>query len=465
MSKGKSTSLRKTVGWAVALALPLALIVLLLHLANAAAAPATGGFLDPDFGNGGRVIIPLPGTNQIARDVAIQPDGKLIIAGYDKWNTDDHDAILARVNSDGSLDGTFGAGGIVTTALSAGDDAIYAIALQSDGKIVAAGLTTENGRSVAVVMRYHPNGVLDTGFGNNGVVTTSLQAEGSLFLSVAVLDDDRIVAGGTLIPPAESSSPWAFLLARYQPDGAPDTSLGGNGVVTTTIPSGDLSSWDMVVQPDGKIVLAGYVRMPTGGTDWALARYNPDGSLDTSFGANGVVTQDFGFHDYGYGVSVQSNGKIVLGGLAGGVSCLARYNTDGSYDNSFGSIATTNFVTMTVPGYSSFVFIETALLADDSIVAAVKASGDGSPSVVGIAGFNRNGRPDPRFGPYGVITTTSGTHNSFSYALLTQSDWKVVLAGHVDMDDTKDYEMDLALWRFALRSSRVYLPIVTRRHG
>ncbi len=451
----------KTASSIVALGLPVALIILMLRLVSAAAAPATAGFLDPDFGNGGHVIIPITGTNQIARDVAIQPDGKLIIAGYDKWGTSDHDAILARVNPDGSLDGTFGAGGIVTTALSAGDDAIYAIALQSDGKIVAAGLTKEGGRSVAALMRYRSNGALDADFGNNGVVTASLQPAESFFLSVAVLDDGRIVAGGTVAPPAASSSPRAFLLARYRPNGAPDPSLGGSGVVTTAIPGGDASSWDMAVQPDGKIILAGYVRAPGGGTDWALVRYNADGGLDAGFGANGVVTQNLGFYDYGYGVSIQSDGKIVLGGLAGGVGGLARYHADGRYDNSFGSITGANFVTMVVPGYNTSVFIETALQADDGIVAATRMGGGSGPPAVGVAGFDRNGHPDSRFGPYGVITTTTGTHTSSSYALLTQPDRKIVLAGHVDMDDTDGYEVDLALWRF-MPQGKVYLPVVAR---
>jgi len=457
----KQISFSKTAGWTVALALPVALVVLTLRLMSAAAAPAATDFLDPDFDGDGRVIIPITGTNQIARDVAIQPDGKLIIAGYDKWGTSDYDAILARVNPDGSLDGTFGAGGIVTTALSSGNDAIYAIALQSDGRIVAAGLTTEAGGNVAVIMRYNANGSLDTGFGHNGMVTTSLRSDESFFLSVAVLDDDRIVAGGTLVPPSASARPWTFLLARYQPDGAPDTTLGGSGIVTTTIPGGDANSWDMAVQSDGKIILAGYVGVSGGGTDFALIRYNADGSLDTGFGASGIVTQSLGLGDYGYGVSIQSDGKIVLGGLAGGAGGLARYNTDGSYDNSFGPITSTNFVTMVVPGYNSSVFIETALQADDSIVAATRMSGGSGPSAVGITGFDRNGHPDPLFGPYGVITTTNGTHAGSSYALLTQPDRKVVLAGHIDMDDTSGYEVDLALWRF-IPQGKVYLPTITR---
>ncbi|MFQ5420796.1 MAG: delta-60 repeat domain-containing protein, partial [Anaerolineae bacterium] len=224
----------KIVGWTTMLVFPLALTILTLRLMGAAAAPAATDFLDSDFDGDGRVTIPISGSSQIGREMAIQPDGKLIIAGYDKWQTSNTDAILARVNPDGSLDGTFGAGGVVTTAFSSGNDAAYAVAAQQDGKIVAAGYTTAGSHSVAVVMRYNADGSLDNSFGNNGVVTTSLQPDNSWFLSVAVLDDGRIVAGGTV-----DSNPDAFLLTRYQANGAPDTTLGGSGVVTTTIPGGD----------------------------------------------------------------------------------------------------------------------------------------------------------------------------------------------------------------------------------
>ena len=422
---------------------------------QAQAASAGWDFLDPSFNGDGRVIIPVPGTNEIARDVAIQPDGKLIIAGYDNWLTADKDVILARVNPDGGLDGTFGAGGVVTTSLSGGDDTAYAVAVQPDGKIVAAGLTQAGGHSAALAMRYNADGSLDTGFGTGGVVTTGFPSASSFFLGVAVLDDGRIVAGGSV-----TTNPATFLLARYQSNGALDTTLGGTGFVTTTIPGGDAYGWDMAIQPDGKIVLAGYFRTPTGG-GFALARYNTDGSLDAGFGAGGIVTQSLSSTtDYAYGVNVQSSGKIVMGGQTAHAGALARYNADGSYDNSFGPISSLNYVTTTVPGYDSATFIETALQADDSIVAATRASG--GPPIVGIAVFDQNGLPKTGLGPNGVITTTNEGHSASDYALLVQPDGKIVLAGNVDLDDSDAYEVDMALWRYILVQNSIYLPLVVR---
>ncbi len=443
----------------VMLAFSVAMLFLMFSIVRVGAWPGGGSYLDPTFGQGGRALIPITGTNQIARDVVMQPDGKLIIAGYDKWQTNDYDAIMARVHPDGRLDERFGVGGVVTTALTSANDTIYAVALQSDGKIVAVGFTTVEGKSVASVMRYHADGRLDTGFGHQGVLTVSVPSESSFFLSVAVLEDDRIVAGGTIRPPSQPSS---FLLARYLPNGTPDATLGGSGIVSATLPGGNAISWDMVIQPDGKVVLAGYEISSVGSnTDFALARFRSDGSLDTSFGVNGIVTQSLGTRNYGYAVGLQSDGKLVLGGKAGNAGCLFRYNPDGSVDNSFGTVTSTNYVTMVVPGFTSSSFIELAMQADDGIVAATRMSGGASTAPVGIAGFDRDGRPNPLFGPVGVITASNGSHLGSSYALLVQPDRKVVLAGYIDQDDTEGYEIDLALWRF-IPQARMYLPMVTR---
>ncbi len=420
---------------------------------NLAISPSGHDFLDPVFGSGGRAIIPISGTNQIARDVVLQPDGKVIIVGYDNWHSakPDH-IILARVNADGTLATGFGVNGVVTTSLSGGDDAGYAAAVQPDGKIVVAGISN----SKALLVRYNANGSLDTGFGAGGAVTVTALSANSWFLSVAVLADGRIVAGG-----GAATTPFAFLLARYQSNGAPDTTLGGSGFVTTPIPGGNGYSWDMAIQPDGKPVLAGYFSSGSDG-GMALMRYNPDGTLDSGFGAGGIVTQSIGLGvDYAYGVNVQSGGKIVAGGLSGQTGVLARYNADGSYDNSFGAVASLNYVTTTVPGYANVSFIETALQADDSIVAATRMYG--GPPVVGITVFDPNGIPKTAFGPQGVITTTNEGHAAGLYALLTQPDGKIVLAGHVDFDDSSNYAYDLTLWRYALATTyRLYLPIVMR---
>ncbi|MFQ5418911.1 MAG: delta-60 repeat domain-containing protein [Anaerolineae bacterium] len=443
------------------LVLPFTLVMLTLHLLAVSAAPDVSGDLDAGFGAGGSVTIPISGTNQIGRAVAIQPDGKLVIAGYHNWNTGKSDLILARTNTDGSLDTSFGAGGIVTTSLSSGDDTAYAVAVQPDGKIVAAGLSTQSGVSIAAVVRYNTDGSLDATFGANGAVTTSLFPDSAFLLSVAVLNDGRIVAGGSVI--SSSSAPNTFLLIRYQANGALDTTLGGSGVVTTTIPVGDANSWGMAVQSDGKVLLGGFVRPPSGFTDFALARYNMDGSLDTSFGSGGIVTQTIAATDYGYGLVVQTSGKIIIGGKSGSNAALARYNSDGSYDNSFGPITSTNFITYAVPGYISTSVGDLTLQNNDYVVVAGGAYTPTQVSPVTVAVFDQDGRPDTNFGAGGIAVTINGTHFASGRAVLVQPDDKIVMAGYIDLDDAfSSYEYDLALWRYDYFAFQIYLPTITK---
>jgi len=461
--KKQSTPPTKSILWTLMLVLPFTLVMLTIHLLTVSAASDASGDLDAGFGTGGSVTIPISGTNQIGRAVTIQPDGKLIIAGYDNWNTGNSDLILARYNSDGVLDTTFGASGVVTTSLSTGDDTAYAVAVQPDGKIVAAGLSTQGGVNIAAVVRYNTDGSLDTSFGAGGVVTTSLQPDGAFLLSVVVLGDGRIIVGGGAVPPSSSSAPNTFLLIRYQANGALDTTLGGSGVVTTAIPGGDATSWGMAVQSDGKVLLGGYVRPPSGFTDFALARYNTDGSLDTAFGTGGIVTQTIEASDYGYGLVVQTSGKIIIGGKSGSNAALARYNSDGSFDNSFGPITSTNFITYAVPGYINTSVGDLTLQNNDYVVVAGGAYTPTQVAPVTVAVFDQDGRPDTNFGAGGIVTTTNGTHTASARAVLVQPDNKIVIAGNIDLDDAfSGYEFDLALWRYDYFAYQIYLPFITR---
>ncbi len=459
----KKRMARKSLGLTIALILPLALVVFALQLLIAAALPTASGDLDAGFGTGGWVRLPITGSNQIGRAVAMQPDGKVVIAGYDNWNTSNENIIMARYRADGVLDTSFGVGGVVTMSLSAGHDTAYAVDVQSDDKIVVAGLSTAGGVNVPAIVRFNADGSPDASFGTGGVVTTSLQPASVFLLSVAVLDDGRIVAGGGVVPLSSSGAPNTFLLMRVLSNGSMDTTLGGTGLVTTAIPGGDAISWDMAVQSDGKILLGGYVWGNLGGTDFALVRYNTDGSLDSAFGAGGIVTQTISASDYGYSVLVQQDGKIIIGGKADGGG-IARYNSDGSYDNTFGSNPATNVVTYSVAGYQSTSFSKLALENNDYIVAAGSAYTPGLVAPIIVAVFDRDGIPDTDFGVGGLVTTTVDTHFASARAVTVQTDNKIVVAGNIDMDDaTSGYEDDLMLWRYNYASvTKIYLPLVIK---
>jgi uncharacterized delta-60 repeat protein len=274
------------------------------------------GSLDPSFSGVGKQITHF-GTVTVstATAVAIQPNGKILVAGSARAGAG-WEFALARYDADGSLDSSF-AGGTLMTGLGG---SARSVAIQTDGLIVVAG---DSG-----LARYHSDGSIDTSFGDGGTVSTA----GSMY-SVALQTDGKIVATG------------ASELARYWPDGSPDTTFSTDGKV----PTNSVSARSVAVQVDGSIVVAGAIlvgeELPD--YDFALLRYTPDGALDTSFGSGGMQTTKF---DAGWwedeiaaDVALQPDGKIVAVGTStpvdwvweGSAIVMARYATNGSLDQSF----------------------------------------------------------------------------------------------------------------------------------
>src|SRR6266540_3708037 len=278
------------------------------------------GDLDPTFGAGGKVTTVFGGDSR-AYALVLQPNGKLVAAGVGP-----NGFVLVRYNPDGSLDTSFGGDGKVTTAIGFGAEA-NALALQPDGKLVAAGTSdiedsTTVGPQFALV-RYNPDGSLDTSFGVGGKVTTAIgdgaDRRHARAFALALQPDGKLVAAGEP----------DFTLVRYR-DGSLDTSFGVSGKVTTS--DGVLVVANaLALQPDGKLVAAGMGWTGSTGFESALVRYNPDGSFDTSFGVGGKVTTDTGESGGAHALALQPDGKLVAAG-----SGLIRYKPDGSLDTSFG---------------------------------------------------------------------------------------------------------------------------------
>ena len=230
------------------------------------AAAATGpGDLDTTFGTGGKVTTDFGGS-PVGFSVAIQSDGKIVVAGYSNVGGTFGFA-LARYNTNGSLDATFGTGGKVTTNYG-GDDRGYSLAIQSDGKIVVAGYSNAGGTFDFALARYNTNGSLDTSFSAGGKVTTDFGGSDDLGRSVALQGDGKIVVAGD----SNVGSTFDFALARYNTNGSLDTSFGAGGKVTTDFGGSGDGGRSVALQGDGKIVVAGNAAV--GGTaDFALARY------------------------------------------------------------------------------------------------------------------------------------------------------------------------------------------------
>src|SRR3954464_3009761 len=318
-----------------------ALIPCALMLALAGQAQAAPGDLDSSFSLDGKQTTDFAGSANFGQAGAVRADGKIVVAGSSDEGATGSDFALARYNADGTLDSSFSDDGKQTTAFAGGsDDFGSAVAVQPDGKIVVGGSVRAPADSPAggdfALARYNADGTLDSSFSDDGKQTTAFAGGSDDFGSaVAVQPDGKIVVGGSVRAPADSPAGGDFALARYNADGTLDSSFSDDGKQTTAFAgsSNDFGS-AVAVQPDGKIVVGGYVKAPadSGEADFALARYNGDGTIDSLFSGDGKQTTDFaGSDDGSSGVAVQADGKIVVAGSSdegatGSDFALARYN-------------------------------------------------------------------------------------------------------------------------------------------
>lgn len=295
------------------------------------------GSPDDTFSVDGKIVTNITPWVDSASDVAIQTDGKIVVAGR-AGGAGGRFAVV-RYETDGALDTSYAGDGILVTNLTPGDDFASAVALQSDGKIVAAGVVEMSRlNSRFAVVRYNVDGTLDETFSVDGKVATNLTAESDFALGLVIQADGKIVAAGRA-----GGSGGRFALVRYETNGARDLTFGSLGKVLTNFSHGNDFATDVTVQPDTKIVAAG-----TGGTfpagAFTLARYAADGSLDDTFGGDGRVREDVtGALDAAEALAIQSDGKILVAGIgvSTGSCCesftvLSRFGTTGLLDDSFG---------------------------------------------------------------------------------------------------------------------------------
>jgi uncharacterized delta-60 repeat protein len=256
----------------------------------------TDGTLDTDFGTGGQVTTNF-GSNSEIRSIALQSDGKIVAAGFSANNF-----TVARYETNGDLDNTFSGDGKLTTDLGSSDE-IQSIAIQSDGKIVAAG---NSGNNFAIA-RYETDGDLDNTFSGDGKLTTDLGSSLESFESVVLQSDGKIVAAGY--------SDGNFAVVRYETDGDLDNTFSGDGKLTTNL--GAMEGVNSIaIQSDGKIVAAGYIDN-AGIYLMAVARYNTDGTLDLTFSGDGIQTTAAGSsEDSATSIALQTDGKIVTAGYS-----------------------------------------------------------------------------------------------------------------------------------------------------
>ena len=423
------------------LATSLALAVLaLLGLACAWAQVAgadTGGALDASFSADGRVATDLfGGGSDIALAVAVQPDGKIVAAGRWRFGTIGANFAVARYNPDGSLDPEFGSAGRVLTDFDAEADFAEAVAIQPDGKIVVAGEVRVGGRTPDFgLVRYNPDGRLDTSFAGDGKQITSFGGSDGAS-AVLIQADGRIVAVGTRNDD-DGVDDGDFALARYEPNGSLDTSFSGDGKQITSFGKEEFAR-GAALERGGKIVVAGYHNDDGDGDyDFALARYDLDGSLDRSFDDDGKVETGLGGSDQASAVGIQPDGKIVAAGATRHDDdrdfdfALARYRRDGSLDRDFaGGTEAYDF------GGADLAFA-VAVQADGRIVAAGRAFTNRPRffcSRFAVARVNPDGYLDRGFSADGKTMTHFGDCAQAS-GVAMQRDGRIVAAGYGLVDD------------------------------
>jgi uncharacterized delta-60 repeat protein len=407
--------------------------------AGAQPAHATDGDLDPSFGTAGQVMTDFNFSTDIANAVAIQPDGKLVVVGTTYRNNDysDEDFAVARYNANGTLDTSFGVNGKVTTDFPGLAAVASSVVVQPDGKIVVAGgafpLFTFAGDFK--IVRYNPNGSLDTSFGNGGIVTTDFQGQGSYAFSVALQPDGKIIAGGTVFVDfsSDDSSNTDFALVRYLPDGTPDVTFGISGQVVTDFDGFNDDVFSVLIQPDGKVVAAGSAKNPANYYDFALVRYLPNGTIDSAFGNAGKVRTDFGTHGYDQirSAVLQPDGKVAAAGFAisqnGGIwnMAVARYGANGVLDPTFSGDGKLQIDFGSCCQSANSVLLQ----ADGKLVVVGYPDSESSDSDFVLARLLSNGTLDASFGTGGKVRTSFGDLNGGAKGALLQPDGKIVAVG------------------------------------
>jgi uncharacterized delta-60 repeat protein len=384
---------------------------------------AQPGFLDNSFGVNGIALSPFVTNLSYGRAMALQPDGKILVTGEKLVGTY-LKAFVVRYNSDGSFDGNF-------TNLVTGIGPFWefgrAIALQNDSLIVVAGdFNNPSFNLDYLLLRLNPSGTYDTSFGNGGIVTTGF-APNSIdeTKALALQPDGKIVIAGVTANPDRDVA-----LLRFNFDGSIDTTFGINGKVFTDINNENQQANAIALQPDGKIIVAGFSFTIATGNDLAVFRYHPNGALDTSFGVNGIAIPGINADDdAGLALSLQNDGKIVIAGytytnFTFADNLIVRLDSTGIPDTSFNSSGIVIINNSSNENISTGVIIQ----PDHKIVTsgrALQSSLDFS-----LSRFNSNGVIDSTFGNNGHVFTDIALEDDESFASLMQPDGKIVLTGY-----------------------------------
>jgi uncharacterized delta-60 repeat protein len=375
------------------------------------AAPDVPGDLDMSFagfGAGGKVIT--SGVGGDASRMALQPDGKFVVVG-----STGADLLVMRYLPNGVLDTTFSGDGIATFSSALFEPYAYAVAIQSDGKIVV-GVSQGTSPADFMLARLTPAGELDPSFGNGGFVTTDFSGDDDFAAAVLIQPDGKIVAaGGSWIGGA-----WDFVTARYNTDGSLDTTFAGDGKGSVEFGS-NAYALDIALQEDSKLVLVG-----ENDGDFAVARLNKDGTLDNSFDGDGKLTTGFGDYEYAYTVAIQPDGKIVAAGSDGANALIARYHPNGALDDSIDGDGKRS-----IAGLSGYIFDAAIQPVGKILLLGFHRSSPDSDRKFTFYRLNPDGSMDTTFDGDGNALIDLGG-DDIGHALALQPDGRIIASGMSD---------------------------------
>lgn len=400
------------------------------------------GTLDTNFGENGKVTTAFNFYYSSIQSMSILSDGKILTVGTIFNDSDFSQFALVRYTSDGRIDTTFGNNGKVISNFTESKIGLESMLVQSDGKIVLAGIIYNSfTNSQFVLVRYTKNGDFDTTFGNNGVVLKGYHTINSITLQ----EDDKIVVAGFSF----ENNVRDYSLIRYTVNGVQDTSFGNNGTVSLSI--GDRDFWyDVVLKSDEKIVVVGSAKNNSGNydSDFAIMQFNKYGTLDANFGENGIVIIDYNDVDAARAVKIQNDGKIVFVGWSYSTLetiydyKMVRLLLDGSLDESFGEKGM-----LSIP-ISINLSSESIEIQSDQKILVTGFVSKTDKNDIALCRVNSNGAYDSTFGNDGVVTTTFQA-SSQANSIVCQPDGLIVVGGEAAVTaGIKEYSPNFALLRY-----------------
>ncbi len=380
------------------------------------------GILDNSFGNNGKFTFNFNSINSYGSSFAIDNFGKIIMGGS-CGNMPDVDFCMIRINSNGTLDTSFGSGNgyVIKSISSNNNDMAASITIDSNGNILLGGYCANSGSFVFCIARFLPNGLIDTSFGSGyGYVLLNISSIEDRGQSIKIQPDGKILLGGY----CGSSTNYDFCIARFNPDGTLDNTFGSGGYILKDFFNINNYGFSLSIDSNGKILLGGYCGSSPN-YDFCIVRFNPDGTTDHTFNGNGIVIKQItSYDDYGDTMTIQSDGKILLGGHCyNGTNydfCIARFNPDGTTNG----VVTQNFPTIDVRNQSIAVDVYDKILLGGRCY-------NGTNDDFCIARFLPNGLIDTSFGfGNGYILQDISNNNDYAYFLLLQPGGKILLGGY-----------------------------------